>query len=67
MARDYHRNKDELNEMVAKNEELRRDLKSNEDYRRRAEEEVRTIGDEVEKFKINNEAEFHREIASLKG
>jgi hypothetical protein len=28
---------------------------------------VRTIGDEVEKFKINNEAEFHREIASLKG
>lgn len=49
-----------------RSDNLRRDLTANDDYRRRAEEELRTIGDEIDKFKSINEAEYLREIASLK-
>jgi septal ring factor EnvC (AmiA/AmiB activator) len=67
MMRDLERTKQELQSEIYKNEELKKELRANEDYRRRAEDELRTIGDEVEKFKVNNEAEFLREISSLKG
>ncbi len=66
MAKEMDRNKLELQQELLRNEELRRDLRANDDYRRRAEEELRTIGEEVEKFKMNNEAEYLREIATLK-
>jgi len=37
----------------------------NEDYRRRAEEELKIISDEVEAFKSNNEAEYLKELANI--
>ena len=56
MMRDFERNRLELQEQIISNENLGRDLQINEEYRRRAENELKTIGEEVEKFKNFNEA-----------
>ena len=66
LATDLERCRLSLRDEISKNEELKSELRMHNDYRQKSEFELRTLGEEVEKYKIEREAEDYREIASLK-